>query len=159
LLAVVRVHEEETADALALALGRVEHRGAAVDRAGVATKEGELTDVGVVDDLERERGERSLVRGLARHALFGIVRVNALDGGDVLGAGHEVDDRVEELLDALVLEGRAAEDGDDLVAEGALTERGEDLLLAEGGVALEESLHERVVDLGHGFEELLAMLL
>src|SRR5690606_39228866 len=60
--------------------------------------------------------------------------------------------------DALVLEGRAAEDGDDLVGERARAERGEDLLLAEGGVALEEALHERVVDLGHGLEELLAVL-
>src|SRR5690554_1943644 len=110
LFAVIGVHEEEATDALLLALGRVEHGRAALDEAGVAAEEGELPDVGIVHDLERERREGGAIVRRTRHAIFGIVGMDALDGHDIGRARHEVDDRVEERLDALILEGGVAED-------------------------------------------------
>ena len=65
LFALVRVHLQQAADALGVALGRVEHRGARVDVAGVDAEERELADERVGHDLEDERGERLVVRGLA----------------------------------------------------------------------------------------------
>ena len=63
-LAVVREHADEAADLLEVALGRVEHRVADAQAAGVDAHERELA-AGVVDlDLERERGERLVVADL-----------------------------------------------------------------------------------------------
>ena len=64
LLAVVRVHLEDAADALRLAGGRVENLVALGDAARVDADVRELADVGVGHDLEREGGER-LVHGRA----------------------------------------------------------------------------------------------
>ena len=64
-LAVVGVHQQHAADALALVLGRVEDRGAGLDLAGIDAAEGDRADERIVHDLEREHGERL---GVARHA-------------------------------------------------------------------------------------------
>ena len=57
LLAVVGVHLEDAADALLLALGRVEHVRAGLQGARIDAEERELADERVGRDLERERGE------------------------------------------------------------------------------------------------------
>jgi hypothetical protein len=61
LFALVCVHQHQTADALALLLDRVHHRGAAGDLTGVHAQEGQLPDERIVEDLEREGGERRVV--------------------------------------------------------------------------------------------------
>ena len=61
LLTLVRVHAVDLADALLLALDRVQHRGAGLQAARVDPDEGELAQVRVAHDLERERGERLVV--------------------------------------------------------------------------------------------------
>src|SRR4051794_35364764 len=116
-LAVVRVHHQDAADALGLARVDVEHARARLEAARVDAEVGELADVGVGGDLERERGERLVVgrragRGLVLAALDGLV---ALHRGDVQRRRQEVDDRVQQRLHALVLEGRAAQDRRDFV--------------------------------------------
>ena len=58
LLAVVRVHLKDAADALRLARRRVQDLAALLELARVDADVRELADVGVGHDLERERGER-----------------------------------------------------------------------------------------------------
>ena len=55
LFALVRVHLQQAADALGVALGRVEHGGARLDVTGVDAEERQLADERVGHDLEDER--------------------------------------------------------------------------------------------------------
>lgn len=88
LLTLVRVHPVDLADALLLALDRVQHRGAGLEATGVDPDEGELAEVRVASDLERQAGERLVVRGLALDDNLGVLDVVALDGLDVQGEGR-----------------------------------------------------------------------
>ena len=63
----------------------------------------------IVHDLERQRGERRIVRGRALVRRLAI-QLHALDRGHVERARQIVDHRVEQRLDALVLERRTADD-------------------------------------------------
>ena len=65
LFPLVRVHLQEPADALRLALRGIEHRRAGGEPAGIDAEERELTDERVGHDLERERRERLFVVGSA----------------------------------------------------------------------------------------------
>jgi hypothetical protein len=76
-----------------------------------------------------------------------------LDGGDVERRGQEVDDSVEQRLDALVLERCAADDGGDRVRDARLAQRGLDLVDRDL-LVLEELHHQLVVVLGGGLDEL-----
>ena len=84
--AVVGMHTQDAADALALVLGAVEDGIAHVEDAGVDAEVGQATHVGVSDDLEDKGGQR-FVR--VRLALFFVAgeRVLAADGRDVQGRG------------------------------------------------------------------------
>ena len=106
LLAVVRVHLEDAADPLGLAGGRVQDAVAGLELAGVDAEVRQLADVRVGHDLEDERRERLVERRAARELVLG-ARVDAVDRRDVERARQVVDDRVEQRLDALVLEGGA----------------------------------------------------
>ena len=66
LLALVRVHLQQTADALALVLRRVVDVRAGLEHARVHAEERQLTDERIRRDLERERRERRVVVHLAR---------------------------------------------------------------------------------------------
>mmetsp|Transcript_16906 Transcript_16906/g.45368 ORF Transcript_16906/g.45368 Transcript_16906/m.45368 type:complete len:533 (+) Transcript_16906:948-2546(+) len=156
LLALVRVHEKHAADPLLLALHGVEHGRALLHDARVNADEGEGADERIGDDLEREARERRHVVGLADEGVA--VDVHALDGGDVERGGHVVDEGVEEGLDALVLEGGAAENGGEVEADGALADAGFELGLGDL-LALEVHGENVVVDLDGGFDEHLAVLL
>ncbi len=65
LLAVVGVHHQDAADALGLAAADVQHARAGVKSAGVDAEVGQLADVRVGHDLERQRREGLAVVGLA----------------------------------------------------------------------------------------------
>ena len=140
----------------------VQHAAARLELARVHAEVGELADERVGHDLERERGERSVVlrlahgRGVLLLAL--LRRLEALDRRDVERARQVVEDRVEQRLHALVLEARAAEDGRERGALAAVeVERG----LADVGLqavhldvlALEVVLHQLVVVLGDGLDQ------
>ncbi len=109
LLPLVGVHLQQPADALALVLGAVVDVAAGLERSGVHPEEGQPADVGVGGDLERQRGERLVVRGAALDVGLVVQRQVALDRRDVLRARQVVDDRVEQRLHALVLERGAAQ--------------------------------------------------
>ena len=107
--ALVGVHQQDAAEALAALLGGVVDLVALVDLAAVDPEVGQLAER-VGDDLERQRGERLVARRLAVEDLVLVVRLGALRRRDVERARQEVDDGVEHRLDALVLERRAAQD-------------------------------------------------
>src|SRR4029079_8838951 len=84
----------------------VEQRVALLDHARVEAHEGERAEL-VVDDLERERARRRVVLDLLSAYLFPVLADDA-DAAVLAGVGQVVDDGVEHLLHALVLERRAA---------------------------------------------------
>ena len=65
LLAAVGVHHQDAAHALGAPGDRVQHAAAGAELAGVHAEVGELADVRVGHDLERERREGLVVGGLA----------------------------------------------------------------------------------------------
>ena len=95
--------------------------------ARVDPEEGELADVGVGHDLEREGRERLLVGELAGELLVFLER-HAVDRREVGGRRQVVDDGVEQRLDALVLERGAEQDRHDLVGDGGLADAGLELV-------------------------------
>ena len=68
-LALVGVHLEQTADALALALRGVEHVAARADVAGVDADEAQLADERVGHDLECKCGERLFIRRVSYYLI------------------------------------------------------------------------------------------
>ena len=120
-LAVVRMHQQHAADLFLLVLHRIGD-GALLELARVDAREGERTDERVVHDLERKRRERRGVRRLASVGLVG-VGIHAFDRRNVERARQIVDDRVEQRLDALVLERRAAQHRHEREVERALADQ------------------------------------
>jgi hypothetical protein len=122
LLAVVRVHLEDARDALGLAGRRVEHPLAGLGLARVDADVRQLPDVRVGHDLEGERGERLVRRSLARQLVLG-PRVDPVHRRHVERARQVLDHRVEQRLDALVLECRAEQHRRDRDVERRRRER------------------------------------
>src|SRR6185437_8578129 len=143
--------------ALFAILGRVEHRGAGFDLAGIDAREGDGADERVVHDLEGEHRERLAVERPAND-LLARLHVDALDRLAIGGRGQIVDDAIQQRLHAFVLERRAAQhrnEGDllDRLADEALQRRN------VGLVAVEISGHHIVVEFDGGFDQLLALFL
>ena len=154
-LAVVGVHLQDAADALALVFGGVEHVRAGLERAGVDAKVGELADVRVDGDLEGQRREgRVVVRRTRRLVAVGL---EAHDRRYIERRRQEVDDGVHERLHALVLEGGAAQHRRDADVEGRPADH---LAQVRGSdhTAFEIGLEQVVVVVGDGLDELEAVL-
>ena len=117
LFTLVGVHLYQAADALVAALGDVVDRIARVQVARIDTDEDELPHVGVGHDLEDQRRERRLVVGPALDDHFRIVHRSALHRRNIHGRRQIIHHRVEQVLHALVLERRAADDREDLLRE------------------------------------------
>ena len=144
--------------ALRLAVRRVHDAVARLDLARVDAEVGELADERVGHDLEDERRERGVGRGGSRQLLPGL-RIDALDGRDVERARKVVDDRVEQRLHALVLEGGAEQDGRERARERAGAERAANHLGRDGVLVLEVALHQLVVELRDRIDQGVMMLL
>ncbi len=121
----------------------------------VDAEERELADERVGHDLEDEAGERSVVARVQRDLLA--VLVQPLDRGDVERRGQVLDDGVEELLDALVLERRPADDRMEPARDGRLAQRRAHLVWSRD-VPVHVLLHEGVVGLRQRLDEALAVL-
>ncbi len=112
LLALVGVHHQDPADPLGPTGVHVQHARSGSQLARVDAEVGQLADVWVGHDLERERRERLVVGRVAarRLAIFGpLDGLQTLDRRHVERARQVVDHRVEQRLHALVLEARAAQ--------------------------------------------------
>ena len=152
------MHHENTSDAFLLILGGVKNVGTSLKRSRIATEERQLADERVRHDLECKTGER---RRIAGFALFdgNAVHERALDVRNVERRRHVVDDSVEQLLHALVLERAAAGHGVDFHLNRELADSLLDFLDGEvRAFVLEVSLHESVVGFRHDFEQLCAIL-
>ncbi len=106
-------------------------------------------------DLERERGQPAVVPGHPHDLLAARVRADRREQVD--RARQVRDDRVEQPLDALVLERAAADDRADEVLERRAADGGRKLAVADGLVA-HELLQQAVVDLAHLLEQVLLPL-
>ena len=148
-LAVVGVHENHAADTLGLLAGRVQQSRALVQDARVDAAEGQDA-VLVIHELEREERQRFGVRRLA-DGLFAGLRVDALDRRTVERRGKIIDNRVEQRLNALVLEGRAAEDREEGAGQNGLAQQLLDGLVGEF-LAVQIVVHRLVVEFGAGFD-------
>ena len=129
LLALVRVHLEQAADALALVLGRVVDVRPGLEHARVDAEERQLSDERVGRDLERQRRERRVVA--SRRALSNVSSWCGrcpLIGRHVDRRRQVVDHRVEQRLHALVLERRAAEHRHELAIDRRRADRVADLV-------------------------------
>ena len=71
-LAVIGMHQKDTADTFSLLLGGVHDIAAACNMSGVHTEESKLADEGVGHDLESESRERLIIRRMTFHFLFRI---------------------------------------------------------------------------------------
>src|SRR5271163_3053680 len=126
---IAGMHLQQAADALvAIAVGH-EHLIARIQRARIDAEEREIAHERVVQYLERQRGERLGIIGLAGHGLAGLGL--ALDGRHFRGRRHVLDDGVEHGLHALVLEGRTAGHQADLILHGTFAQALLDLLVAQ----------------------------
>ncbi len=144
LLALVGVHLQHAAHALALVLGRVVDVRARLEHARVHAEERQLPDERIGRDLERERRERRVVRDRALGMVLVVMREVPLDRLDVDRRREVVDHRVEQRLDALVLERGAAEHGNHLAGDRRLADRAADLLAGQL-FAVQVLLHHAVV--------------
>ena len=160
LLAVVRVHDEQAADALGAPGRDVQDLRAGVQRAGVDAEVRELADERVGHDLEAERRERLGVVGLQDDLVAEVAALEhqvAVDRLDLQRRGQVVEHGVQQRLHALVLEGRAAQDRRDLDRQRVLADRG--LEHRDGDLGLvEEQLGDVVVHVGELREQVLARL-
>src|SRR3990167_6018384 len=109
ILTVIRMHLNHAADAFLLAFDRIEEARARFKMAGIYAAESQRADERIVHDLERQHRQRLFIRRMADELFFS-VRMDALDRGDFIRARQVIDNRIEERLNALVLEGRTAKD-------------------------------------------------
>jgi hypothetical protein len=156
LLALVRMHLQDPADALFLAANRVVDRVAALEHARIHPHERELAHVRVGHQLECQRGELFAVFGLAHHFL--VVFVMARHRRDVDRRRHELDHRIEHALHALVLERGAAQHRLDLAGDRARAQAELDLVLRKL-TAFEVLVHQLFVGFGSRLDHVLAPLL
>src|SRR6185437_2839624 len=100
-------HFDHAADLFALAARGVLYGGALGEHARVHAHERQGA-VRIVDYLEREAAERLVIRALTLADDVAIF-VQRLDGRDIRGRRHVVDNGIQHLLHALVLVRRAAQ--------------------------------------------------
>ena len=118
-LAVVGVHPQDTAHALALALGGVIDIAAGGQCAGIDAEERQLAHEGVGHDLEGQGGEGLVVGRLTRSSSSLPCRGSVpLTARDVQRRRQIVHDRVQQGLHALVAVGGAAQHGSHLAGDG-----------------------------------------
>ncbi len=157
ILALVRVHLQQAADAIARALDHVVDRRARLQCAGVDPEIGQLAGKRIGHDLECQRGEWLIIGRLPLQFFIG-GRIDAGDGRNIQRRGEKIHDGIQQLLDTLVLEGRSANDRRHLHGDGAGPDGPHDLLLGQG-ISVEILFHHLIVELRHRLEHLVAILL
>src|ERR1035441_7640158 len=158
LLALVGVHHQDAPDPLGAPAADVQHASARLEVTRADAEAGELADIGVGGNLEGQRGERLGVIGLAHDLallLLALDQFRADHRRDVQRRGKVVDDRVQQRLHALVLEGGPAQDGRQFGRERGPADRVLEDLLGHLGL-LEDQLQQWVVVVGDLLEQVFA---
>ena len=101
--AFVGMHLEQPPNALTLGSAHVAHRIPGLELSGVDADKGQLANKRIGHNLERQRGERFLIGGLARNGLA-IVGIRAMRFRHVERRRQVVDHSIQQRLHALVLE-------------------------------------------------------
>ena len=157
ILTMVSVHLQNTTQTLALILGSIQYGGTSGDGAGVYAEERQTANERVGSDLERQRGERRVIRRRTGILLVGL-RVYTLDVRDVGRSRHVFDNSVQQRLYALVAVCGAAEYRNDLVGDTALADCS--LNFRNGQLfALEVLHHEVLVQLSNVLPQFVVVLL
>ena len=154
---LVGVHLEQLTDALLLVLGGVQDLLARLHTTGVNADEGQLAEERVSSNLECESGERLILRRLTDHFDVLVAHLVAVNFTDVQRIRQEVNDSVEQRLNTLVLVGGTTVDRVDLRVQDHLADGTLDLVHGQL-FATEVLLHELLVGLSDGLNELLTVL-
>jgi hypothetical protein len=152
LLTLVRVHLQETPEALFLVPGRIQHVAARAQRPAVDPQVGQLAYVRVRLNLEGQRRERLVSSDRSLDHFLGC-RIDSRHGRHVGRRRKEIDHCIEQPLDSLVPEGAPAQDRDEQRLSGGATDR-TDKLFARGLPLVRVDLEELLVDLGQGLDQL-----
>src|SRR5271170_5276337 len=153
LFTLVGVHLQQTANTLRLAGTRIQHRVAGLQLTRVDADEDQLTHKRVGHDLEPKRRERLVVISLADNLLFHIVGVVSDHGRNIKWARQVIDNRIEQRLNTLVLEGRTAEHRKDVHRDSRLTNSSLQLSLSRL-LPLEEEVHDLVIRVRDSFNQI-----
>ena len=157
ILSVVCVHLNNTTDTLGVILCGVVNGGTSRKRTGVHTEEAQLTDERVRSNLKCKSGERLRI-GRVTNVLFFGFRVYTLNRRNIRRSRHVINNRVQKLLNTLVLIGSTAGNRNHRVVDGGLADAGLDLIDREL-FTHEILLHECVVLLGDMLDHLGVILL
>ncbi|MNC05490.1 hypothetical protein D3C75_529660 [compost metagenome] len=120
-LTAVCMHLQDTADALTLVLGGIQHVGAGVQESGIDAEEGQTAHIGVGGNLERQSGERLFVRGFT--GCFCTIFQCALNVRDINRSREIVHNSIQHQLYAFILIRRTYDNREDLHFANALTQR------------------------------------
>src|SRR5271168_4713817 len=120
-LALVGMHLQQAADTFPGALAGVVDVAAGLEDTGIDANVGDVTDERVGHDFESERGKRRVVGSTAQFHLirFGI---HALERRNVRRRRKIINDRIEQRLNAFVLERRARQHGNNLQRQRGLAD-------------------------------------
>src|SRR5690606_38730093 len=154
-IAVVGVHFHHAADTLGLAGGGIEDGHPLFDDAGIDAYKGQGTEA-VIHDLERQGAERLALGDQGNLAGGSPLGVGEGLGFNFSGVGQVVDNRIEEHLHALVLEGGAAEGGEEVQLDGALANAALEVF-HRGLFAFHVGHHQVVVLFDGGFHQLVVV--
>ena len=149
---MVGVHLVQAGHTLFLPGAGIHHVGTGIKMTGVDADVGQTPHERVGRDLEHKTAERLGGFGLERDLLV-IRQIRRLRVADIQRRRKEAHHGVQQELDTLVLERRAAAGRNDLHGDGTLAECTYELLLRDGGRILEELVHQGIVALGGGFDK------
>ena len=150
-LAVIGVHLQQAADALAFVVARVVDRRAFRDPPGIDPEENQFADVRITPNLERQRAERAVVVGPPLRGAFR-VGIHAHDIRHIQRRRQIIHHCVKQRLHTLVLERRAADDRHELVLQHKTANTGPQLLGTDR-LAIEELVHQFLVLFRHRLDE------
>ena len=151
------MHQHDAPEAFLDVLARVVRRAARRNLARIHADKAEAADKRVGHNLERQRGERRVIRS-GTLLLFAGPGIDALDMLHIQRRRHIIHNGIQQLLNALVFIRRTADHGHHRVGDGRLADRRLDFINGEL-FAVEELFHQRLVGLRHVLDELVVILL
>ena len=116
------MHLQQTADAFAGALSGVVDVASRLQDAGIHADVGDVADEWVGHDFEGQRGKWRVI-GRAAQLRFVGKRIYAFERRHIHRRRKIIDDRVEQRLDAFILERRTREHRHDLQRQGGFADR------------------------------------